>query len=429
MAFKIRGFFEKIWQAGSKSMPTSLQVSIFSWNVAPSSWKARLMVLTACFALCFLGLAYRLISVASSDYVKSQNNYAKNNNYRKEIVDRHGNLLAVNLPSSSLFATPAKVINPADSIEKLAKIIPNLDKKKLLADLKSNKNFVWVQRDLSPKDQAEIFNLGLPGFDFEKEQKRIYTFSNLLSHVIGYVGRDFTGLAGLEKSYDKFLANADGGVAKSEQDKPLQLSIDVRLQSILSEEIDRVMRDFKAAGAVGVIADPNNGEILAMVSKPDFDPHHPSKATPEQLFNMPSLGVYESGSIFKGVSLAIGLDTNATTIEDAYDISYMRVGRKELKDYHPMRGFHTVPEIFLHSSNIGLSQITLEVGKDNLKKYLKALGLFDQLQIELPERGTPLFPSDSRWSDLTTVTMSFGYALSISPLHFVQAMIPVTNGG
>src|SRR5690606_19459850 len=100
-----------------------------------------------------------------------------------------------------------------------------------------------------------------------------------------------------------------------------------------------------------------------------------------------------------------------------------------IKDYHPMLGWHSVPEIFLHSSNIGVSQIIFEVGKNNFKNYLKKLGLLDQLKIELSERGIPLFPSDKRWSDLTTATMSYGYGISISPLHFMQAMVPVVNGG
>jgi cell division protein FtsI (penicillin-binding protein 3) len=189
------------------------------------------------------------------------------------------------------------------------------------------------------------------------------------------------------------------------------------------------MREFRAKGDVGIIADPNNGEVLAMISKPDFDPHHPNNAKPEELFNMASLGVIETGSVFKALTIAVGFDTNIVRLNDAYDTSYMKIGKFQLKDYHPMKGWHSVAEIFMHSSNIGVAQIILEVGKVEFKRYLKNLGLLDQLQIELPERGRPLFPSDSRWNDLSMATMSYGYALSISPLHFVQATIPVVNGG
>ena len=401
--------------------------NIFSWDLCVESAKIRLMLVICCFSFCFCILAYRLIIVATNNDIKT-NKQTKSETYRKEIVDRNGNLLAVNLPSSSLFANPQKIINPEQCLDNLAGILPNIDKKKLLSDIKSEKTFVWIKRDLLPKEQVAIFNLGLPGFVFEAEQKRIYTFGNLLSHIIGYVGRDFNGLAGLERHYDKFLTNSELS-DQSDKERPVELSIDVRLQNILNEEIDKTLKEFRAIGAVGIIANPQNGEILALVSKPDFDPHHPGDASSEELFNRASLGVYETGSIFKSLTMAIGFDTNSITYHDAYDITYMRIGRFPIKDYHPRRGWNTVPEIFLHSSNIGTSQIILEIGKDNLKKYLKNLGLLDRLQIELPERGTPIVPPYSRWDDLSMATMSFGYALAITPLHFVQAMLPVVNGG
>ncbi|HJD57562.1 MULTISPECIES: penicillin-binding protein 2 [unclassified Candidatus Tisiphia] len=403
--------------------------NIILWDICADNTKIRLFIVSFCFAVFFCGLSYRLIIVATNGYVKPEYQ-VKSSNFRKEIVDRNGNLLAVNLPSSSLFVNPQKVINPEQSLERLSKILPEIDKTKLLAELKGNKSFVWVKRDLLPKEQEAVLNLAMPGFSFEQEQKRIYTFSNLLSHVIGYVGRDLAGLAGLERSYDKFLTNSDFDLAQPEQlKKPLELSIDVRLQNILNEEIDKTLKEFSAIGAVGIIANPNNGEILALISKPDFNPHYPSSAKPEELFNMASLGIYEMGSVFKTLTMAVGFDTDAIAMNDAYDISYMKVGAFNVKDYHPRHGWHSVPEIFLHSSNIGVSQIMLEVGKNDFKKYLKRLGLLDQLKIELPERGTPLFPSDKRWSDLTSVVMSYGYGISISPLHFIQAVLPVVNGG
>lgn len=402
--------------------------SIFSWDQGIEQSKLRLLIVVSCFSFCFIILAYRLMLIATTEH-KARDGYAKIGSFRKEIVDRNGNLLAVNLPSASLFANPRKVVDPEKSLQKLAKILPDIDKAKLLAELKSQKNFVWIKRDISPKLQTEIFDLGLPGFDFEREYKRVYTFGNLLSHPIGYVGRDFTGLAGLEKSYEPFLTNSELKTTKADPAQPLELTIDVRLQNILSEEIERIQHEFKATGAVGIVADPNSGEILAMVSKPDFDPHHPYAATPEQLFNRASLGVYEAGSIFKGLTMAVGFETNVISFNDVYDVSYMKVGNKQLKDYHPHHGWYTVPEIFLHSSNIGVGQIILEIGKENFKKHLKNLGLLDQLKIDLPERAVPLFPADNRWDDLTLITVSYGYAISISPLHFVQAMLPVVNGG
>ena len=148
------------------------KMSIFSWDICHNTARLRIFIVTIGFGICFLGLTYRLIIIANQEYTKA-NTLAKSSNLRKEIVDRNGNLLAVNLPSSSLFANPQKIINASDAVEKLKKAIPDLDKKKLLADLKSDKSFVWIKRDISPKEQEKIFNLGLPGFDFEHEQKRI----------------------------------------------------------------------------------------------------------------------------------------------------------------------------------------------------------------------------------------------------------------
>lgn len=403
--------------------------SIFAWDKSSASAKIRLLLVIIGFSVFFLFLIYRLLAVSNHGYVNNKNSHIKKYTYRKEILDRNGNLLAVNLPSSSLFANPKKVIKPEESLNKLSTIFPKIDKEKLLKELKSDKTFVWIKRDVTPKEQEQIFNLGLPGFDFEQEQKRIYTFGSLLSHIIGYVGRDFTGLSGLEKKYENFLTDSDSFKENKSSTKSLQLTIDVRLQNILSEEIEKTMNQFRAVGAVGIIANPNNGEILAMVSKPDFDPHDPSNASAEHLFNRASLGVYETGSIFKIFTMAIGLDTNSTSIHDAYDVTYMKVGKWLIKDYHPHKGWQTVPEIFLVSSNIGVGQIVLEIGKNNLKQYFKKLGLLDQLKIELPERGTPLFPSDNRLDDLSMITISYGYAMSVTPLHFVQAVLPIVNGG
>jgi len=282
---------------------------------------------------------------------------------------------------------------------------------------------------VTPQEHEKIYNLGMPGFEFEREQKRIYTYGNLLSHVIGYVGRDLGGLAGVEKYFDKYLAGFEPLAEKNSEENLLQLSIDVRVQNILSEEIDLGIKKFSAKGAAGMIVDPNNGEILALVSKPDFDPHHPGSANPDQLFNMATQGAYEMGSGIKSLTMAIGLDSGATSLKDAYDLTYMKVSGFQVKDHRMMKGWHSVPHIFLRSSNIGVGQIMLEIGKSNLSDYLRKLGLLDRLNLELPERASPLFPSYSRWTDLSLVTMSYGYGMSISPAHFMQAMVPVMNGG
>lgn len=403
--------------------------SLFEWELSSNITRARVNFILLGFLLIFITLIIRLIIIAGSDYISTKNILQTKLIHRLDIIDRNNNLLAVNLPGSSLYASPRKVIDPEDAVNKLLSVIQGLDKNKVLADLKSNKKFIWIKRDITPIEHEKIYNLGMPGFSFEREQKRIYTYGNLLSHVIGYVGRDMNGLAGVEKYYDKFLTLQREIDDRSILGESLQLSIDVRVQNILSEEIDNAIKKFNPKGAAGIIADPNTGEILALVSKPDFDPHNPGIAKPENLFNMSTQGVYEIGSSMKGLTVAIGLDTNTTTVNDVYDLSYMKVNGFQVKDTYPMKGWHSVPHIFLKSSNIGVSQIMLEIGKNNLLDYLRKLKLLEPLKIELAERARPLFPNFARWNDLSLTTMSYGYGISISPAHFVQAMIPLVNGG
>ena len=400
---------------------------VFIWDLSENTIKIRLVLVIVGFLLVFGVLSIKLIFVASVDLITTNKFLGRDDMFRRDIVDRYGNLLAVNLPIASLYAKPKKIVDSEILAQKLVRVFPELEKRKILELLNIDKNFVWIKRDISPKQQEDIYNLGIPGLEFEREQKRIYTYGNLLSHVVGYVGRDMEGLAGIEKFFDKMLTTQDEDNYSGNSN--LQLSIDVRVQNILAEEIDKTLKKFHAKGAAGIVVDPNNGEIIAMVSKPDFDPHYPGNALGDQLFNMVTQGVYEMGSGMKALTLAIGLDTGIVNMNDAYDLSYMKVGKFKVKDYHPVKGWHSIGQIFLHSSNIGVSQIMLEIGKNNLRNYLKKLKLLEKIEIELPERARPLFPPYSRWSDLSLVTMSYGYAISESPAHFIQAMMPLVNGG
>jgi cell division protein FtsI (penicillin-binding protein 3) len=403
---------------------------LFSWDHSDNAVKFRIFFVLFFFLLLFLVIIVKLIIVSSGDYNKNTHSYLKHNDYnRLDIVDRNNNLLAVNLPIASLFANPKRVVDAEVAVEKLLKIFPDLDKKYLLENLKSDKTFVWIKRDITPKEQEKIYNLGMPGFEFEKEQKRVYTYGKLFSHVIGYVDRDMQGLAGIEKYFNDILKGNNNKSFEISSNKQIQLSLDVRIQNIVSEELDKVIAKFNAIGGAGIVADPNSGEILALVSKPDFDPHNPSMAKEDELFNIAAQGVYEMGSGMKSLTMAIGFDTDIITMHDVYDLSFMKVGKFQIKDTHPAKGWHSIPEIFMKSSNVGVSQIILEIGKHKLREYLKKLNLLDKLNIELPERARPLFPNFSRWNDLSLVTMSYGYAISESPVHFVQSMIPAVNGG
>ncbi len=404
----------------------SMLLALGAWDTGSKALISRLVFLIICLSLCFFAVGYKLIVVALTT-PPDKHIYAKGDYFRREIVDRNGVLLAINVPGSSAYANPKKMIDINDAVEKLTKNVAGIDKKRLIKDLKETKTFAWIKRDLTTKEQKTIHDLGIPGIYFEEEQKRVYTQGSVLSHLIGYVGRDNDGLAGLEKSYDAFLTTKH--LQKKEDVAPLRLTIDSRVQNIVHEELAKTITTFRAAAGIAIVVDPNNGEVIAAVSMPDFNPHSPAQASADQLFNRYSLGVYEFGSIMKVLTMAIGLDDDKTHLNDAYDLTAMRVANFNLQDYHKEVGFHTVPEIFLHSSNIGMAQIVLETGKADFKKYVDRLGLTERLAIELPERAYPLVPKYDNWTDLSMTTMSYGYGMSFSPLHFVSAGIPVVNGG
>lgn len=397
----------------------SVMLTLSRWNKCHKSLIGRLLFVIIVMSFFFLSIGYKIVYTALSNSSEG-NIFAKNTSFRQEISDRNGHLLAINLPAASLYANPKKILDPEDAAEKLVQVIPALNQEKLLQDFKSKKSFVWVKRDLTDKEKHDIHHLGIPGVYFEKEEKRTYTHGNLFSHLIGYVSRDNEGQAGLEKSYDKFL---------KEKGESLKLTVDVRLQAILNEELDKTIKHFKAQGAAAMIIDPSNGEVLACMSKPDFNPHFPGKATDEELFNSYGTGVYELGSIIKVITVAMGLDTKRVALSDAYDITTMRVANFNVKDWHKKQGWHSVPQIFLSSSNVGMAQMILEVGKEDYKKYLDKFGLLKRVDVEIPERAKPIVMDEKRWTDLGMVTMSYGYSLSMTPLHFANAMIPAVNGG
>jgi cell division protein FtsI (penicillin-binding protein 3) len=399
----------------------SLLLNLSKWDDCQKSIIARLLFVIFIMSFFFLSVSYKILYTALiSD--GELNLFSVDSSYRKEIIDRNGILLAINLPASSLYANPKKIIDAKEAAENIASLFKDLDKEKLYKDFTSNKSFVWIKRDLTSKEKDEVNNLGLPGIYFEEQEKRVYTHGNMFSHLIGYVSRDNEGQAGIEKSYDEYLKDTKSNV-------PLKLSLDSRLQSIVNEELDKTMETYRAEGAAAIIVNPNNGEVLACISKPDFNPHFPGKASEAELFNSYATGVYELGSINKIINMAIGFDTKKVAMNDAYETSTMRVAGWNIKDFHQNKGWHSVPEIFLRSSNVGTTQMMWEVGKEDFKSYITKLGLLSKLDIEIPEKGKPLIVDEKKWTDLTLATLSYGYAMSITPLHFVNAMVPVINGG
>lgn len=408
---------EKLWHT------EILKSDLIRWNDNPKSQNLRMIIILFVFLMLYSSILYKLCSLALNDYNGIQN-YIEAELPRHEIVDRNNNILASNIPMVSLFIHPEHMLNPEQDVKKLALIFPDIDAKKIISDINDGRKFVWLKRYATKEEEDEIHRKGISGVYSKKVYKRVYPNSSGSAHVVGYVDSDNKGIAGIENSFNDYLSSS----IEQKIVKPLELSIDSRLQDIVSDELDNVIEKFSAKGGVGIVADPKTGEILAMVSKPDFNPNIINKTNSDALFNKASHGLYEIGSAVKTLTLAVALDAGVVTMRDAYNLNNFKVSNFEVKDYHKYEGWHSLPEIYIRSSNIGTAKIVLESGQDIYKEYFKKLGLLDKLDVEITEKALPLYQKGD-WSDLSLVTMSYGYAISTTALHFVQAVIPTVNGG
>ena len=338
---------------------------------------------------------------------------------RADIVDRNGVLLATSLETPSLYADPAMIASPAQAAKALTTALPDLRYEDVLQKLQRKSRFVWIKRNLTPEEQYKALMLGEPGFAFKTERRRIYPQGELAAHMVGFTNVDGGGLAGVERSYDKLLTA--GG-------RPLTLSLDIRVQHILRRETMAQMKQFSGTGAAGIIMDVNNGEVLAAVSLPDFDPHAPSTAGDQEIFNRLTLGVYELGSTFKLFSTAALLEKNGGRLDQTFDAREPLVrGRFTIKDYHAEKRVMTVPEVFMVSSNIGAALMGEYVGTEGLQEFYRDLGLLEPSPLTIEEVGKPLFPQP--WRDLNTLTASYGHGIAVSPLQLVTAAATVLGDG
>lgn len=340
---------------------------------------------------------------------------------RADITDRNGTVIATSLITASAFANPKEIKNDEAVAAKLEKVL-KVDKKTLAKRLSGNKTFVWIKRHLTPSEQQAVNDLGIPGVYFMPEERRIYPYGGELAHVVGYVGVDNKGLAGIEKSLESRITD------EQLKHEPLTLSIDLRLQHIVRDEVERTVEQFRALGGAGVIADARTGEILASVSLPDFDPHQPARAADVQKFNRVSLGAYEMGSTFKSFTTAMALQYGTVSMKGGYDASNpFKMADFTINDSHPQRRWLSVPEIFAYSSNIGMAHMAMEVGAKRQRTFMKKLGMLEPINTELPEKSSPIFPAE--WKDINAVTIAYGHGISVSPLHLVRGIATIIGDG
>lgn len=341
---------------------------------------------------------------------------------RHEIVDRNGLVLATSIETASLVANPTIIRHEDEVANALHAIFPEHSAASLREKLmRKHLTFLYLQRHLTPKQQQAVNNLGVPGLFFEPDMRRVYPYGGLFSHVIGYVGVDNQGLAGIEKNFDRQLQ--DGASSQS-----LQLSLDLRVQSMLHEELSRAINDFNAIGATGIVLSIDSGEIIAISSMPEFDPHQPARASDDARFNRATLGTYEMGSTFKTFTVAAALENKSVTMSGGYDASRpIHIGSFAISDSHPEGRWLSVPEIFAYSSNIGMAKMATDLGAKRQQAFLKSLGFFEPVRIEVPEVARPIVPRE--WPPLTAMTISYGHGISVSPLHLIHAIATITGDG
>ena len=395
--------------------------------------KARLGLAIVAFAAIFSVIAVRLVVFATvSDGHGGRRSVTQDAvaTARPDILDRNGEILATDVKTPSLFAEPRKIIDVDEAVELLTAVLPDLDTNEVRERLSSKRGFVWLKRDITPEQQQQIHRLGIPGVGFLPENKRVYPNGSIVSHEIGYVNIDNQGIAGIEKWLDGqgLAALHMAGLATDQLQRPVNLAVDLRVQFALRDELAAAREKYRAKAAAGVIADVNTGEIVAMVSEPDFDPNNPRDANDPDHLNRLTTGVYEMGSTFKALTLAMALDSGRISLSSSFDARMpLRYGKFEIHDFHAQRRVLTVPEIFTYSSNIGTARMALALGVDYHKAFLKKLGQLDRLRTELPESAEPLVPK--HWGELNTVTIAFGHGLSVAPLQAVMGISALVNGG
>ena len=384
--------------------------------------RQRVLILFLCVGLFFTLVLWKLASLMVISTMNDGSNAARLPTTlieRGNILDRNGDILATSLITASAYANPKDILNAEEAAQKLSGLFPDLDYKKILAKLTSGKTFTWMKRNLTPKQQTELNKLGIPGIYFQREEKRIYPHDKLTAHVVGFTDVDNNGISGVEQYFDKGLR---------ENGSSIKLSLDIRAQHILHEELQKGMEKFKAKAASGIILDSNTSEIIAMVSLPDFDPNQIKKANSSNIFNSNTLGIYEMGSIFKIFTLAMALDSGKITLKSGYDTSKkFKVGKYHIKDFYGKDRWLSIPEIFMYSSNIGSVKMALDVGIDKQREFLERMGLLEPTPLELPETGKPLVPTD--WGEVRAATISYGYGMAISPLQMINGVAAIVNGG
>lgn len=405
--------------------------------------EGRLLVLAVMFVCAYgvVGARMGMLSASEPSEPRAQATGASVITSRADITDRHGRILATNMSTHSLYAHPRQIIDPARAARELARIFPEMDPVKLTARFENPKiNFIWIKQKLSPEQRQAVHEIGEPGLHFGPREMRLYPNGAIAGHVLGGVrfgeqrvaSAEVVGTAGIEKFLDDALSDP------AREGAPLQLSLDLSVQAATEEVLYAGMKLLNAKGAASVLMDVHTGEVIAIASLPDFDPNKRprvpikgEKAEDSPLFNRAVQGSYELGSTFKiftvAQALQLGLVHPQTVIDTnpPYVVQGFEVGEYNDKNY----GKLTVEGVIVQSSNRGTAKIVMEIGRERQQDFYRNLGMFEPPRLEIVEAKGARPQVQERWTDLTSVTVSYGHGISVSPLHLAAGYAMLGNGG
>ena len=388
---------------------------------APTVFQRRIVIGAAICVAAFALVGIRLVDVTLLKSLDSGRLPAQTVT-RADLTDRNGELLARDLPVNDLYARPATFWDKREAAHDLAQAT-GADERRLLAAFDNAKHpYVLVARQITPDAQARVMHLGLPGLEFQPGGKRYYPDGRIAAQVVGMTDPDNNGVSGLELGLEKQIRAAAGGKVVT--------SVDMRVQYILEHEVDTARHTFSARAAGGIVMDVNTGEVLAMVSLPDFDPNQRHESEGDSSRNIMAQDVYELGSVFKIFSFSLALeDHTLKSLDEVFQIGQgLKLGKHTIHEAEHMPATLAARDILAQSSNIGTAQIALRSGPVRQQEFLRTLGLLKPVKTELPETARPLYPG-ADWGEIQTATIGFGQGISVAPLSFVAAAASVVNGG
>jgi len=381
-------------------------------RIIRSSKNKLLFIIIIIFSITFFAL-YKAFMYSIKDFnILKINQDLKQN--RGLIVDRHENIISASIPAKDLYFDPRKFINPKTSISKLKKIFPGRD----FSNFKTIKNYRLIKKYISRSEEIEIKKIGEPGLVIEKTSRRVYPQNNLFSHITGFLSKHGEAQSKIEKNFDDYLSKGHD----------LKLTLDLKVQNILHEELYKGMKEFKSKSAAGIIIDVNNGEILSLVSLPDYNPNYPAMIQPYTENNLITAARYEMGSTLKTFTVAAAIHSDIDVNETFFDITEpYYIVKNEIKDLVKFNIPQNISQIFINSSNIGSIKLFEYTGLQNQKNFYELVGLRETLKIKGLRSINNKFPIS--WDENSGKSLSFGYGASITPISLVRSFSMLVNGG